>query len=440
MPKILLIQPSQYGSHGELIKQKQIYLPGLVFPLLAALTPKHWNVEVKLEVVDEIQFDTDADIVGIGAMGHAIFRAFDLAREFKKAGKKIFLGGYMASLVPDYALQFVDSVIIGDAERSYLKLLKDYELSNEIKAIYNDQIDNLNALPIPKYEVLLDKKIGNMLPVQAGRGCPHSCSFCSIACLYKGKYMTRPVDEVMKDIHRIKELGFKKFYLIDDNIVGNPHYLEELCKRIKPLKMKWATQCTMNLAKNKKLLDQVVESGCRILSLGIESITQNGLDKMNKAWLKVEEHEELIKVFKEAGIMISAEMIIGTDSDTEASLKSTLQFIRKNRIPLLRIYILTPVVGTELYNQLKKDGRLIHENFKLYTASNVVHYPEKISPEKLSEMYLRMNKNVFSISNILYRTILNREFLKRPLEYLFAFGVNLHYRKYIRNENLPIIV
>lgn len=440
MHKVLLIQPSQYSARGHLIRQKRIYLPGLVFPLLSALTPDNWEVEVRMEVIEDIDYETDADIIGIGAMGHAIFRSFELATQFRRRGKKVFLGGYMASLIPNYALQHVDSVILGDAERSYPKLLRDFAKDGEIDEIYDDQLQDLAGLPIPHYEILLQKKIGWMLPVMAGRGCPHTCSFCSIACLYKGKYMTRPVEEVMRDIKRIKKLGMKSFYLIDDNIVSEPGYLEELCERIKPLKMKWASQCTMNLARNDKLLKKVVESGCKILSLGIESISQDGLAKMNKGWLKVREHEELISIFRKAGIMVSAEMMIGTDSDTTDSLKETYGFIMRNKIPLTRIYILTPIPGTTLYDEYKANGRLIHEDYQHYTASNCVHHPKMISPDELQNMYWWLNRKVFSLKSNLFRTLLNPGILKSPKQYMLAFGTNLHYSRYTRRGDVPTIV
>jgi len=211
--------------------QKKIHLPGLVFPLLAAMTPENWEVEVKIEVVDEINYNTDADIVGIGTMGYAIYRGIEIASEFRKRGKVVVMGGYMASLVAEKALEYVDSVVVGDAEISYPLLLRDFEKNRKIQRIYHHPIESLEGLPLPKYELLLEKPIGNMLPVQAGRGCTQSCSFCSIASLYKGNYFTRPVKEVLRDIQRVKDLGFKKFYLLDDNIVSNPEYLKALCKR-----------------------------------------------------------------------------------------------------------------------------------------------------------------------------------------------------------------
>jgi radical SAM superfamily enzyme YgiQ (UPF0313 family) len=440
MPKLLLIQSSQYGLKTGLIRQKKLYLPGLVFPLLAAMLPDSWEVEIKLEVIDDVDFNTDADLVGIGAMGHAIFRAFDLAREFKKRGKTVFMGGFMASMIPEIVLEVADSVVIGDAEISFPKLISDFEKNARIERIYNNPVISLAGLPLPKYELLTEKKIGDMLPVQAGRGCNHQCSFCSIACLYKGRYMNRPVDEVVRDIEKIRSLGYRKFYIIDDNLVNSPEYLEELCKRISPLKMKWSSQCTMNLARNPDLLKLAASSGCEILSLGIESISQEGLEKMNKKWLRVDDHEKLIRAFNKAGIMISAEMIIGTDSDTVESLRETWDFIRRTKLPLVRVYILTPVPATELYKELKAEGRLIHEDYAKYTSSQCVHYPAKISPEKLTGMYNWLNGRIFSLKGIMTRTVFSRLMITNPGNCIFAIAINLHYRSYVRKGETPLIV
>ena len=94
--------------------------------------------------------------------------------------------------------------------------------------------------------------------------------------------------------------------------------------------MTWASQCSLHLAKNKKLLDAVVKSGANMMSFGVESITQDGLNKLGKSWLKVNEHSQLIKILTDAGIMVSAEFMLGTDSDTEESIRATYDFIPEN--------------------------------------------------------------------------------------------------------------
>lgn len=439
MPKILFIQPTQYAESGKLCKQKKINLPGLAFPLLASYVPAHWEVELLIEVVDEINFESDADIIGIGTMGHATFRGLEIAAEFKKRGKIVVMGGYMASIAYKDAMKYVDSVIVGDAEISFPRMLKDFEETGEIEPLYNFPISELKNLPIPRYELLLQKKIGTMLPVQAGRGCTFTCSFCSIACLYEGKYLFRPVDEVIRDIKEVKRLGFKRFYLIDDNIVSNPKYLRELCEKIKPLKMKWASQCAIHLAKNAELLKIVRDSGCDLMSFGVESISQEAIDSFDKPWLKAADHEKNMKILSESGIVVSTEMIVGTDYDTEKSIRETYEFIYRNRVPIPRFYILTPIPGTDLHNQLKKEGRMLTDDLNLFDGTRCVHIPKKIEPEKLTEMYWWLNNQVFSLKSIFHRVLFNKYLWKNPEMLLFSLGVNLHYRSYVKRKITPNI-
>ncbi len=439
MPKILFIQPTQYAVNGKLCKQKKINLPGLAFPLLASYTPSHWKVELLIEVVDEINYTSDADIVAIGTMGHATFRGLEIAQEFKKRGKIVIMGGYMASIAHEEAMKHVDSVVIGDAEISFPKLLQDFEETGKIKPLYNFPINELKNLPIPRYELLTQKKIGLMLPVQAGRGCSFTCSFCSIACLYEGKYLFRPVDEVIRDIKEVKRLGFKRFYLIDDNIVSNPKYLRELCEKITPLKMKWASQCAIHLAKNSELLNIVRKSGCDLMSFGVESIQQNALDSLDKKWLKADEHEKNMKILSKSGITVSTEMIVGTDFDTEKSIRDTYNFIFRNKVPIPRFYILTPIPGTELYKKLKSENRIITDDLNMFDGTRCVHIPQNITPEKLTEMYWWLNNKVFSLKSILYRVLFNTDLWKNPEMMLFSLGVNFHYRSYVKQKITPNI-
>lgn len=439
MPKILFIQPTQYAEDGKLCTQKKINLPGLAFPLLSAYTPKHWDIEVAIEVVDKINFDSDADLIAIGTMGHAIFRGAEIAHEFKKRGKTVVMGGYMASIAYEETLKHVDSVVVGDAEISFNLMLKDFEETGKLKPIYNHPITELKNLPLPRYDLLTQKSIGNMLPVQAGRGCSFQCSFCSIACLYEGKYMFRPVDEVIRDIKEVKRLGFKRFYLIDDNIVSNPKYLRELCEKITPLKMNWASQCALHLAKKPDLLDVVVKSGCDLMSFGVESISQEALNSIQKPWVKASEHAENFRILSEAGITVSTEMIVGTDEDTEDSIRKTFDFINENKVPIPRFYILTPIPGTDLYKQYKEEGRLLTENWKDFDGSQCVHIPKKITPEKLTEMYWWLNRKTFSLKSIINRTLFNKYLWRNLRMLLFSIGINMHYRYYVKRKITPNI-
>jgi radical SAM superfamily enzyme YgiQ (UPF0313 family) len=440
MPKVLLIQPTQYAGDGTLCKQRRIFLPGLALPLLAALTPSHWQVEIALEVVDEINFDTDADLVGIGSMGHAAYRGIHLADEFRRRGKTVVMGGYMASLMPQVAIQHVDAVIIGDAEISYPQLLADFERTGRVQTIYDTPVTSLVGLPVPRYELLMHKPLGGMLPAQAGRGCPHHCSFCAIACIYRGRYLTRPVAEVVRDILAIKALGLRQFVLLDDNLVSNPRFLQDLCDAIEPLGMTWATQCSLELARKPDLLRRVRKAGATMMSFGVESVEQDGVDTLGKGWLKVDQHAAALQTISRAGILVSTEMMVGTDADTEATFAATARFVEANRIPIPRFYVLTPTPGTPFHAQVKEEGRLLTDDFQYYTGAYCVHRPAKLAPEQVNALYWQLYERVFAFGSILRRTLGHPHFWRNPLGYLFACFVNLHYRRYVKKRVPPNIL
>ena len=277
---------------------------GLALPLLAALTPEDYEVELCYETIEDVPFDTDAELIGISSMGHAVMRTIDIAKKFRELGKTVILGGYMVSLMPEEAKKYGDSVMIGDAEETWGEMLSDYE-RGELKPVYQKKLTKLET-PLPRYELLLKKKIGNFLPVQAGRGCPKTCSFCSVYCLYRGQYLKRSIPDVIRDIKRVRELGFKQFLLLDDNIFSNRDYAIELCAEIAKLKMKWMTQCSIDIAKGE------------VVNLGYSTQVLKGIHKSDLEQMAGQAYE--LGVYLTKYILI--EMICANTDYTEQQLKS----------------------------------------------------------------------------------------------------------------------
>ena len=435
--KILFIQPTIYDDKGKLLKKRKLYFVGLAHPLLAALLPEGWSSEICIEAIDEIPWDTDCDVIGIGGVGHAANRAKDIAMEFKKRGKIVFMGGPMVSLIPDVAIEYCDSVMIGDSEETIVELCKDLE-NGCLKKFYNKPLTKL-SFPLPRYDLVINKRIGHFLPVQAGRGCPNTCKFCTIACLYKGKYIRRDIDEVMRDIKHIKKLGFKEFLLVDDNIVSDPDYMLELCRQIKPLKMRWMSQCAIQIADNPKLLKAAYESGCYVLSFGLESINKSAMKEINKNWADPNDYIEIIKKVNDAGIEVASEMIIGLDTDTLESLDATIEFVKKSNIIAPKFYCLTPIPGTPLSEELNNRGTIVDKNFLEYKPSKSVNNTPVFSATEVTEQYWHVYEELYKIRVILKRTIFNKRMIKHPFRTLFFFGVNMIYRQDIKRRVAPNI-
>ncbi|MDY2880553.1 MAG: radical SAM protein [Candidatus Borkfalkiaceae bacterium] len=436
--KILFIQPSIYDDKGKVVKKSKLYFVGLAYPVLASLLPEGWTCEICIETIEDIPYDTDADVIGIGGMGHAANRGKDIAAEFKKRGKIVFMGGPMVSLIPEVAKKYCDSVMIGDSEETIVELCHDLE-NGTLKDFYEKPITKLE-LPLPRYDLVVHKRIGDFLPVQAGRGCPNSCKFCSIYCIYRNKYIKRPIDEVIRDIRYVKSLGFKKFLLIDDNIVADEEYMLELCNRIKPLNMQWMSQCAVQIADNDKLLRAVAESGCYTLSFGLESICKPNLESFHKSWCDPSYYTRIIRKVNDAGIEVASEMIVGADYDTRESLLETVKFVKKADIIAPKFYCLTPIPGTELHEEMKQAGRITDGDYLKYKPSVSVLDTPNLKAEEVTECYWMVYNKLYTIPSILRRTIFNRRFLKRPARTMFYLMVNLVYRSQIKRKIAPNIL
>ena len=439
MKKLLLIQPSPYEKEGKVIKKKKLYFTGLALPLLAALTPDDWETELIYEVIEDVPFDTDADLIGVSTMGHGVIRSIDIAKEYRRRGKTVILGGYMASIMPEEAVKYCDSLIIGDAELVWQQMLSDFENGN-LKKTYEKPLEgNWYSTPSPRFDLLEGKNLGDFLPVQAGRGCPNSCSFCSVSCLYSGRYVKRPLPEVIRDIEQIKSLGYKKILLLDDNIFSDRKYLDSLLDTLIKLDISWMSQCEITIGKDDELLEKLQRSGCTTLSFGLESISRESLISMDKGWAVPAEYDSLIQNIRNHGIDVSTEMVVGGEGDTLESIRMTKDFIERNKISVPRFYILTPFPGTRFFDQIKEEGRLVNNDIYSYDGTSAVYRPKNMTPDELTQAYWELYSELFTIKSIIKRNILRKEMLKTPARCIFNMGVNLYYRDQIKRSITPNI-
>ncbi len=247
------------------------------------------------------------------------------------------------------------------------------------------------------------------------------------------------MEEVIRDIKQVKDLGFKKFMLLDDNIFSDRAYLLDLLEAIKPLKMQWMSQCSIDIGEDLELLKVMKESGCMTLSFGLESISYESLKTMDKAWAKPWEYKRLINQIRDAGIDVSTEMVVGGDGDTLASIKATKSFIEDNKISVPRFYILTPIPGTKFFKQMQAEGRMINDNIYAFDGTKAEHMPLNMTPDELTRAYWELYESLFTLKSIFKRNILRRDFLKAPFKFLFYVVVNLYYRSNIRNGITPNI-
>lgn len=438
--RVLLIAPTALDYNGVPIKQSRLHLPGLTLPMLAAVTPPYVNLRLVSETVEDIPFDEPWDLVGLTGMGSGIFRAWQIADEFKKRNVPVVIGGIAASLAdPEWILRHADSLVTGEAEDIWPTVIEDFR-QGQLKQRYDMKVrPDINTLPVPRYELMNRRKMGLWRPVQATRGCPFPCSFCSIQSYFERSYRKRPVDQVIRDVREAKKNGTHFIAFIDDNIGVDWNYFEKLMTALISEKIIWMSQCSIHIADKPDMLALAYKSGCRLLSFGIESTSPESLAWVEKEFNKPANYETGLKAIRKHGIDVSTEMIIGMDGDREDVFQKTYDFLLKNRISIPRVHILTPVPGTPLYKELLEEGRILHDDFSQYSGGRVVFKPKNIDPVELQKNYWKLYEQLFTRTNIL-RRISGSPLFQGPYMRAVVLAINLHYRHHIKHRITPGIV
>ncbi|MDH7500236.1 MAG: radical SAM protein [candidate division NC10 bacterium] len=421
---ILLISPDLQGSIFRYSRRevRSFSFPRLTLPLLAALTPPEHSVRLIDESVEDIDFDAQVDLVGISLLTFLAPRGYEVADRFRARGIPVVLGGMHASALPEEALLHADSVVIGEAEEIWPSLLKDLQ-RGELKRIYrNQRRPRLEGLPRPRLDLLRREGYLNANCVQATRGCPFGCDFCSVTDFFGNSYRLRPVKEVVAEVAALPG----DFIFVDDNIAGNRAYARELFSALIPLGKKWGSQCTLSLAEDPELLALAAESGCTHMFVGIESILQANLKGVGKSFNRVAKYEDLIGRFHDQGIVINAGMIFGMDEDDDSVFPTTVEFLEKNRIELTLFNILTPLPGTRLYARLEEEGRIIDRDWSHYDGRHVVFRPQRMAAETLRDGFFWAFHRLYSWRSMLTRLPRSRA-RKIPLYY-----VNFAYRRILK--------
>ena len=410
----------------------------LIFSIFDALTPDDVQMEYLDERIEDLPDKIDSDVIALSVETFAARRAYHLARKYKTEENRIVIGGFHPSAVPDEALEYCDTVLIGDAEDTWPAYLADLKNGNE-----KEKYISSNKLPLTRIDFnskAFDGKRYNKIGlIQFSRGCKFNCDFCSINSFYHCKVRQKPLDVIVEEIKEIKE---KLLFFIDDNIFLDEKSAIRLFEAIKPLKKKWACQISMDVAFNDKMLKIMKDSGCILVLIGFESLNADNLKLMNKvANLQIAQYEKAIRNIYRHKLMIYATFVLGYDYDNRASIDATLKFAMDNHFAAANFNPLIPMPGTRLYDRLESQNKLIYPKWWLepgYKYGDTVYYPENMTPEELKEgcKHARFTFNTYR--NIFKRLFGNKLYLS-PVNALVFLALNIISRKEIHRKQGKVL-
>jgi len=395
------------GAFGVFIR----YAP-LTVPTLISLIPEDMNVEVEVydegvEIIDKEKIV--GDLIAISCITGTALRAYAYADYFRSKGMTVVLGGVHPTLMPTEAMQHADAVVVGLAIETWPQLLRDFK-EGKLKKVYEQNTPlSFSNWPLPKRECYKSKKLRfiSINSVQATYGCPNICEFCVTPYSCKG-YNHRPVKDVINEISQIKS---KHVVFVDPSPIEDVEYAKKLYKAMIPLKKKWVSPATIKIAFDEELLSIAAESGCKGLLIGFESVSQDSLQKIHKGFNSTEKFYLAAQRLHKKGIAIMGCFVFGLDSDDRGVFKRTVDFINKANIDLPRFTVCTPYPRTPLYERLKKEGRIIENNWLMYDCQHVVFKPKLMTVEELQNGLHWAWRETYKISSIVKRLACSRSFL-----------------------------
>lgn len=406
--RILLISPSDSFFVNYSRKKKTVCV---ALPLLAAYTPKEHEIIVADEVYGDNVYLDNVDLVGISAMTPQAIQGYKIARYYRERGVKVVMGGIHASVRPEEALKHVDAVCVGEGDSVWQEMLKDAE-AGKLKKIYKaDELFPMEKIPPMRVDVVNRKRTTfGHTAIQASRGCPYNCEFCTTSALFGRKYRFRPVDHVIEEI---KINRGKTMFFVDDNIFGSPKYCEELFSKLIPLKIRWFSQSSLlSTTRNLSLLKLARKSGCIGFFFGLESVNEASRNiSTSSAKLGASSMSDIskrIKTILEHDILVQSSVVFGIDGDDCTVFEKTIDFLKKNRVSFSSFCILTPYPGTKLHERLKKEGRILHEDWSKYSNENVVFQPKLMTPQQLKDGSDWAGRAFYNWPSIVKRAFANR--------------------------------
>jgi anaerobic magnesium-protoporphyrin IX monomethyl ester cyclase len=355
------------------------------------------------------------DVIGLNCSTHTFLQAVEVLRRTREAlpESTIVLGGYHATFATENILKgyrFIDFIIRGEAEKSFVKLLAHLEEGTEPEDVEGVSylkgealierpiclIHDLDALPFPDRRMLgeirygythrgIPLTFGKFTTISSSRGCPFRCTYCSCAAFSLNQWRPRSPENVVEEMESIYADGYENCIFVDDNFTHNPKRAERICELIRARKIHMALYCEGRVdSASKELMSKMKKAGFNVIYFGAESASPRTLNFYKKR-ISPEKTAMAIDNAKEAGMLVITSYIVGAPVESEEDVAKTIEFILRSRSHAVQVNILDCLVGTEIWEDMCKQGLIGPEEWK--SNHRIYEYGiSRFSKERLQEL------------------------------------------------------
>lgn len=408
MPKrpfrVTLVHPC-VGRH---VGQKRYVRTWKMQPLppamLAALLPPDVEHRFYDDRLEPIPYDEPTDLVAMSVETYTARRVYQIASEYRRRGVPVVLGGFHATLCPEEVSRYAESVVVGEAEELFLEVVDDHRHGRPRKVYRAGRRPRLGTLP--DRSIFRGKRYLPIGLVESARGCRFQCDFCAVTSFFDATQTHQPIDRVVADVARTRRRG-QMIFFIDDNIMSDLTAAKELMRALAPLRIRWVSQASINVAFDDEALALARESGCQGLLVGFESLDPDTLAQMNKRFNLMRGGPAVaMDRFRRQGLRIYGTFVFGYDHDTPESFERSLAFSREQGLFIAAFNHMTPFPGTPLYRRLEVEGRLTYEAWWLdprYRYNQVPFTPRHMSATELERRCLEARQRFYGWRSIFER-------------------------------------
>ncbi len=416
--RIGLIALSGVRAHDEELMQLGMTLPGFVersktiaslpslgLLTLAGMTPSAHDVTyLEVDQLEEVRRWPEFDLVALSTFTAQVRDAYQIADRYRAMNTRVVIGGLHATALPSEAAQHADAVAVGEGELCWPGILRDAE-NDELQPIYRSQPRefDLAAAPMPAFE-LLDIDRYNRVTIQVTRGCPWRCNFCASSILLTKRYKQKPVERVLSEIDRVREIWPRPFLeFADDNSFVNVKYWKALLPRLATRRLRWFTETDISVAEDPELLAMMRKAGCVEVLIGLESPMEADLAglELRNDWKQRQRHRyrDAIHRIQSSGIRVNGCFILGLDGQTPEIFDAVYKHVEELELYDVQITLQTPFPGTALYKSLRREGRLLEpEPWHRCTLFDLTYKPTPMSGDELIEGFRGLASRLYSES------------------------------------------
>ena len=374
-------------------------------PLVAALLPPDVEIEVINDTWEDPDWSRDYDLVFLSALHSDFDRARQISHYYRRRGASTVLGGPLASTFPQLCSPWFDAVAVGDPESTVPAIHRDFA-ARQLQPLYRAERYQPQAVPVPRLDLVATKQV-LPLALEATRGCPFTCDFCTLTGLGT-RYHTRAAATIVAHLREAQALlagrvpGWKQrlamFY--DNNVGGSPVFLRALCDALAPLGIRWGGCITFNVLRDTAMLDRLAASGCRLVYFGLESFNPAALADMGKHQNLLAETRSVIDACRDRGILATAGLMLSPTMDTLEYIDRIPEYLDECGLHVpTYICFETPFPGTPHFKRLAETPEptllpnVLLRDLNGYTLAT---RPCHASAEAFVAAYLRTHRAVYS--------------------------------------------